>query len=94
MEINDHAIELVDDWQPLYGPIYSLSPMELEILKTYIKNNLANGFIRPSKSSAGVPIFFNKKPDSSIRLYIDYRDLNNLTIKNWYLLPLIEELLD
>ena len=94
MGINDYAIELVDDWQLLYGPIYSLDPIELETLKAYIKNILANSFIRPSKSIARVFILFDKKLNSSLRLYVDYRDLNNLTIKNRYSLPLIEELLD
>ncbi len=70
--INDHAIELVDDWQPPYGPIYSLRLVELETLKAYIEKNLASDFIRPSKSSAGAPILFNKKPDGSLRLYVDY----------------------
>ena len=92
--INDHAIELVDNWQPPYGLIYSLEPVKLEILKVYIKNNLANGFIRPSKSPAGALILFNKKPDSSLRLCVDYQDFNNLTIKNWYPLPLVRESLD
>ncbi len=58
--INNYAIELVNNRQPLYGPIYTLLPMVLEILKVYIKNNLVNGFIKPSKSRAGAPIFFNK----------------------------------
>ncbi len=92
--INDYAIELVDDWQPPYGPIYRLGPMKLEILKAYIENNLANGFIRPSKSLAGAPILFDKKLDGSLRLCVDYRGLNNLTIKNWYPLPLVRESLD
>ncbi len=92
--INDYAIELVDDWQPPYGPIYSLRPVELETLKAYIENNLASGFIRPSKPPAGAPILFDKKPDSSLRLCLDYQGLNNLTIKNWYLLPLVGESLD
>ena len=65
-KINDHAIKLVDDWQLLYGPIYSLRPIELKILKTYIKTNLANSFIRPSKSPTGTPILFDKKPDGSL----------------------------
>ncbi len=82
MEIKDHAIELIDDWHPLYSPIYNLRPVELKTLKAYIKNNLANGFIRPSKSPVGAPIFFDKKPDGSLRLYVDYQGLNNLTIKN------------
>ena len=52
-EMNQHAIKLQEGQQPPYGPIYSLGPMELETLKTYIETNLANGFIRPSKSPAG-----------------------------------------
>ena len=92
--INDHLIDLIDDKQPPYGPIYSLGPVELETLKTYIKTNLANGFIRPSKSSTGALILFICKKDGSFWLYIDDQGLNNLTIKNWYLLPLIGESLD
>ncbi len=94
IRINDHAIELVDHWQLLYSPIYSLEPVELETLKAYIKNNLANDFIRPSKSLVGAPILFNKKPDGSLRLCVDYRGLNNLTIKNQYPLPLLKKSLD
>ena len=92
--INEHAIELEEGKQPPFGPIYSLGPVELETLKTYIETNLANGFIRPSKSPAGAPILFDRKPDGSLRLCVDYRDLNNITIKNWYPLPLIGELLN
>ncbi len=94
IEINDHAIELVDDQQPPYGPIYSLGPVELETLKAYIKNNLANDFIRPSKSPAKAPILFDKNSDGSLRLCVDYQGLNNLIIKNWYPLPLVGESLD
>ena len=93
-ELNQHAIELQEGQQPLYGPIYSLGPVELETLKTYIKTNLANGFIRPSKSPAGALILFVGKPDGSLRLCVDYQGLNNLTIKNRYPLPLIGESLD
>ncbi len=92
--INDYAIELVDDWQLLYSPIYSLGPVELEILKAYIKNNLANSFIRPSKSPAEAPILFDKKPDSNLKLCVHYWGLNNLTIKKRYLLSLVRESLD
>ena len=92
--INDHPIDLLDDKQPPYGPIYSLGPVELETLKTYIETNLASGFIRPSKSPAGAPILFVRKKDGSLRLCVDYRGLNNLTIKNCYPLPLIGESLD
>ncbi len=90
IRINNHAIELVDTWQPPYGPIYSLEPVELEILKAYIKNNRANGFIRPFKSPAGAPILFDKKSNGSPRLCVNYWNLNNLTIKNWYPLLLVK----
>ena len=93
-EINTHAIDLEEGKQPPYGPIYSLGPVELETLKTYIETNLANGFIRPSKSPAGAPILFDKKQDGSLRLCVDYRGLNNITIKNQYPLPLVDESLD
>ena len=92
--INNHAIELVEGQQPPYGPIYSLGLVELETLKAYIETNLANGFIRPSKSLAGAPILFERKLDGSFQLCVNYRGLNKLTIKNWYPLPLIGESLD
>ena len=68
--------------------------MELETLKTYIKNNLANNFIRPFKFSAKAFILFNKKPNSSLRLCVNYQGLNNLIIKSWYPLSLIGKSLD
>ena len=81
-ELNQHAIELQEDQKSLYRPIYSLGPVELEMLKIYIKINLANGFIWPSKSPADAPILFVRKPDGSFYLYINYQGFNNLTIKN------------
>ena len=56
--INNHPINLLDDKQPLYSPIYSLRLVELEKLKIYIKANLASGFIKPSKFPAGASILF------------------------------------
>ena len=70
--INDHPINLLDDKQPPYGSIYSLGPIELETLKTYIKANLASGFIRPSKAPVGAPILFVRKKNGSLCLCIDY----------------------
>ena len=93
-EINEHAIKLEEGKQPPFGLIYSLEPVELETLKTYIKINLVNGFIRSFKSPAGAPILFDRKPDKSLHLCVDYWGLNNITIKNRYPLPLIGELLD
>ena len=92
--LNEHAIKLEEGKQPSFGPIYSLGLVELETLKTYIKINLANGFIRPSKSLARAPILFNRKPHRSLHFCIDYQDLNHITIKNRYLLSLIGKLLD
>ena len=92
--INEHTIELKEDKQPPFGSIYSLGPVKLETLKTYIKTNLANGFIRLFKSPAKALIFFDKKLDRSLYLYINYWGLNNIIIKNQYLLLLIGKLLD
>ena len=92
--IHDHPTNLLDDKQSLYGLIYSLEPVELETLKNYIKANSTSDFIRSSKSPASVLILFIQKKDSSLCLCINYLGLNNLTIKNCYLLPLISELLD
>ena len=71
-KLNEHAIDLEDGKQPPHGPIYSLGPVELETLKTYIETHLKTWFIRPFKSPAGALIFFNKKPDGSLRLCVDY----------------------
>ena len=68
--------------------------MELEILKTYIKIYLKTKFIQLSKSLANALILFDKKPDSSLYLYIDFQGLINLTIKNQYPLSLIGESLN
>lgn len=68
--------------------------MKLETLKSYIKNNLAHGFIKPSKSSIRANTFFDKKPYGRLRFCVDYWCLNNPTIKNRYPLPLVRELLD
>ena len=80
--INEYAIKLEKSKQPPFGSIYSLGPVKLETLKTYIKTNLVNGFIRPSKSLAGALILFDKKPDKNFHFCVDYWGLNNLIIKN------------
>ncbi len=90
----DHAIDLMDERQPPHGPIYNLNEVELETLRGYIESNLANGFIRPSTSPAGSPILFVRKPGGGLRLCVDYRGLNLITIKNRYPLPLVGESID
>lgn len=57
-EIKDYTIELVDNTQPFYNPIYSLGLVKLETLETYIKTNLANNFIKPLKFPISIGIFF------------------------------------
>ena len=90
----DCPIELQAGEHPPFGPIYGLSEPELEALRTYLAENLAKGFIQPSKSPAGAPILFVKKKDGSLRLCVDYRGLNKVTVRNRYPLPLIPALLD
>ena len=70
--INNYAIKLMDDQELLYSLIYSLGSMELEMLKTYIENNLTSSFIGSFKFPAETPIFFDKKLDKSLRLYVNY----------------------
>ena len=89
----DHSIPLKPDSAPPFGPLYVMSHKELLVLKEYIEENLAKGFIRHSSSPAGAPVLFVKKATSSLRFCVDYRGLNEMTIKNRYPLPLIQETL-
>ena len=90
----DHMIELVPGTQPIDCKIYPLSSEEQEQLDKLLKENLKSGRIRPSKSPMASPFFFVKKKDGKLRLVQDYWKLNEMTIKNCYLLPLIQELVD
>lgn len=90
----DHEIPLIPGAQPAFKPIYSLSGKELEALREYIDKNLERGYIRPSSSPAGYPILFVPKKNGKLRLCVDYRQLNDITIKNRYPLPRIDELQD
>ncbi len=88
-----HAID-ISNARPPYGPIYNLSERELSVLRDYLKENIERDWIRPSMSPAGAPILFVPKKDGRLRLCVDYRALNNVTIKNRYPLPLVSELMD
>ena len=90
----DHPINLEPDTKPPFGPLYNLSELELNALREWIDENLGKGFIRTSKSPAGAPILFVKKKDGSLRLCVDYRGLNKITIKDRTPLPLIGESID
>ena len=89
----DHLILLKEGFQPLFGLLYSLAHHELEACKKWIEENLDKGFIEVSSSPAGAPILFVKKGDRSLRLVVDYRGINEGTVKNCYPLPLIWETL-
>ena len=90
----DHAIELIQGAILRDCKIYSLSAKEQEELNKFLDEHLKSGRIRPSKSSYASPFFFVKKKDSLLHPVQDYRRLNELTIKNKYPLPLIQELID
>jgi hypothetical protein len=91
---HDLAIQLVPDAQLPHQPLYNLSATELEVLRKYLAEYMAQGWIQRSKSSAGAPILFVKKKDGSLRLCVDYRGLNKIMVKNQHPLPLISESLE
>jgi hypothetical protein len=88
------AIDLQPGKEPLYGPIYPLSQTELAALREFLEEYLAKGFIRESKSLAGAPILFVPKKDGGLRLCVNYRGLNAITVKNRYPLLLITKIMD
>ena len=71
-----------------------MAPVELKELKEQLQNLLDKGFIKPSVSPWGAPVLFVKKKDGSMRPCIDHRELNKVTIKNKYPLPMIDDLFD
>ena len=92
--VYDFEINLKNNSILFYGPLYPLTELERDELKKQLKELLDKGFIRKSTSPAGAPVLFVRKKDGTLRLVIDYRKLNEMTIRNSYPLPLISELLD
>ena len=90
----EFSIDLAPETEPISKAPYRMSPSELVELKRQIEELMEQGFIRPSVSPWGSPVLFVKKKDGSLRLCIDYRQLNKATIKNKYPLPRIDDLLD
>jgi hypothetical protein len=90
----DHGIPLEEGKEPPFLPIYQMSEADLRTLREYLDENLKKGFIRPSTSPAGSPVLLVPKKDGKKRLYVDYRKLNAITIKDRYALPLADELRD
>jgi hypothetical protein len=94
----DRDVEFLINLLPGTGPIakrpYPMSIDELKELKKQLEEKLGKGFIRESSSSWGAPVLFVEKKDKSQRLVMDYRSLNEVTIKNKYPLPRINDLFD
>lgn len=89
-----HTIPLVEGAKPTFRPIYRLSPKEHSEVRQQITDLLDKGWITPSRSPFGAPILFVQKKDGSLRMCVDYRALNQQTIKNRYALPRIDDLMD
>ena len=90
----EFSIELMPGTVPISKAPYRLAPTEMAELKKQIQELLDKEFIRPSFSPCGAPVLFVKKKDGSMRLFIDYRELNMVIVKNKYPLPRIEDLFD
>ena len=90
----DHTIELLPGSRPPNRPIYSMSQDELAELKRQLTDLLDRGLIRPSTSPFGAPILFVRKKDGKLRLCVDYRALNLISVKNSYPLPRVDNMLD
>lgn len=90
----EHRIDIEPDKKVPWGPLYALSENELTILRDYLDTSLDKGWIQRSISEAGAPVLFVPKKDGTLRLCVDYRGLNAVTIKNRTPLPLVGETLD
>ena len=89
-----HTIPLEPGHKPPFRPIYRLSPKELAEVEKQVSELLQQGLIQPSSSPFGAPVLYDTKKDGSLRMCIDYRGLNKITIKNKYPLPRTDQLLD
>lgn len=89
-----HTITLQPGANPPNRPLYRLSPKELEEVRKTVADLLGKGLIQPSTSPFGAPVIFVQKKDGSLRMCMDYRALNKLTMRNAYPLPRIDDLLD
>ena len=93
-KIWDHTIDLKEMFKLQKGRIYPLSKNKKEEVQNFVDNKLRKGYIRPSKSSQTLPVFFVSKKDRSKRIVMDYYSLNKQTVKNNYPLLLIMDLID
>jgi hypothetical protein len=89
-----HVIPLETGARPVYKALYRLTQAEKAEVEKQIADLLRKGYIEPSQSPWGAPVLFVPKKDGALRMCIDYRALNKLTVKNRYPLPRIEDLLE
>ncbi|GBG62856.1 hypothetical protein CBR_g34227 [Chara braunii] len=89
-----HMIKIKLDSRTPKGPVYRMSPRELEELRKQLDELLEKGWIRPSSPPFGAPVLFVPKKEGQLRICIDYRGLNAITMKNVEPLPRIDDLLD
>ena len=87
-------IEVLPGTAPISKAPYRMAPVELRELQVQLQELLDKGFIRPSYSPWGAPVLFVKKKDGTLRMCVDYRELNKVTVKNKYPLPRIDDLFD
>ena len=87
-------IELVPSTTPISKAPYKMAPAELHELKKQLQDLLDKGFTRPNASPWGAPMLFVRKKDGTLRMCVEYRQINQMTIKNKYPLPRINELFD
>ena len=87
-------IYLVDNANPVALPVHHMDPRERRELSKQVKELLEKGFIRRSISEWGAPVVFATKADGSLRLCMDYREMNKLTKMNRHPLPRIDDLFD
>jgi hypothetical protein len=90
----EFAIDLVPTAELISQTPHRMALTELKELKEQLQELLTQWFIRPSVSPWGASVLFVKKKDRTLRMYIDYRGLNDVTVKNKYPLPMMEELFD
>ena len=90
----DFQIELALGIEPISRAPYRMAPSELKELKVRMEEMVNKGFVRLSTSPWGAPVLFVKKKDGSMRLCIDYKELNKVTIRNQYPFPRIDDLFD
>ena len=88
----DHKIELKEGISLKFFPIYKLTKTKLVALKEFVQENLQKGYIRPLQLLAGYPVLFIPKKNGKLRMCIDYRQLNSITRKDRYPLPLISKI--